>query len=145
MEFVSSTMCFHQWQQPFVGPQMEDVIDEDAPSEAGSDDNMQVMEENVHVEALIPAEQINPDEIHPDELMEFPEEEDQVNQIQLGFVQLIESSADPIFRHSGLISLHLAKPTHLFWFHNSGQIFSLHFYLTQVASLGPKDSSAHKL
>ena len=99
MELVSSTMCFHQWQQPFVGPQMEVVIDEDAPSEAGSDDNMQVMEENVHVEALIPAEQINPDEIHPDELMEFPEEEDQVNQIQLGFVQLIESSADPIFRH----------------------------------------------
>jgi len=85
--------------QPFVGPQMENVIDEDAPSEAGSEDNMQVMEENVHVEVFIPLEQINPDEIHPDELMEFPEEEDHVNQIQLGFVQLIEPSINPIFRH----------------------------------------------
>ena len=59
----------------------------------------------VQVEVFIPNIQIMPDEIHEDELMDNQEDENvQVeedmpgdNFIQLGFVELLEPSADPVF------------------------------------------------
>ena len=91
--------------QPFVGLQLEDVIIEDAHSDAGSENNVQAVDSIVDVEVFIPLEQINPDEIHTDELMDDHELEAQAaeeanqteNQIQLGFGQLFEPEADPVF------------------------------------------------
>lgn len=56
-----------------------------------------------HVEDFFPLEQINPDEIQPEDLMDVnPDDVDQPEQLQddhlqLGFVELMEALADPVF------------------------------------------------
>lgn len=86
---------------PNFGPHHEDVIDEgdilDDDLAAPNDP----MQENVnHVEVFIPLEQINPDEIQVEDLMDIndqPENDQPENQLLLGFVELLEPAANPVF------------------------------------------------
>ena len=97
-------------EQPPFKPQPEDIIIEDINSDAESDDQAIPVNEPVNVEVFIPLEPINPEEIHPDELMDEADfdEEQQVNlpeneaqnqqHLNVGFVEFIEPAGDPVFQ-----------------------------------------------
>ncbi|RLM69454.1 hypothetical protein C2845_PM17G10450 [Panicum miliaceum] len=94
--------------QPLFGPQPKDVIDEDLflegePVQQQAPVLMDQLQAN-NVEVFIPLDKINPDEIQQDDLMDaFPDEEDLPDHpqnnvpLQLGSMELVEPSVDPVF------------------------------------------------
>ncbi|RLN12273.1 hypothetical protein C2845_PM09G10930 [Panicum miliaceum] len=89
--------------QPQFGLHPEDIIDAGNFFETDLDEHMLIaqvdQEPNIEVEVFIPQEQINPDEIQADELMDVlannvpPQDE----HLQLGFVELLQPEIDPVF------------------------------------------------
>lgn len=86
---------------PEFCPHPEDVIDEgDLIVNDLAAPNDPLQENANHVEVFIPQEQINPDEIQLEDLMDIneqPNNDQPESQLQLGFVELVEPVADPVF------------------------------------------------